>query len=75
VLAPGRPPRRLAFGLGLHYCIGADIARLEMEVVLHAVAARVAGIELLVDRPPYRPDLVVRGMSELPVRLTNRATP
>ena len=65
-----RPRRHLAFGLGLHYCIGASLARLEMEVVLRAVAARVGGIELLVDRPPYRPNLVVRGMSELPVRLT-----
>jgi cytochrome P450 len=66
-----RPPRHLAFGLGLHYCIGANLARLEMEVVLRAVAARVSGMELLVDQPPYRPNLVVRGMSELPVRLTN----
>ncbi|GAA1324689.1 cytochrome P450 [Pseudonocardia xinjiangensis] len=66
-----RPNRHLAFGLGLHYCIGASLARLEMEVVLRAVAARVAAIELLVDDPPYRPNLVVRGMAELPVRLTN----
>ncbi|MFC4943053.1 cytochrome P450 [Pseudonocardia sp. GCM10023141] len=64
-----RPRRHLAFGLGLHYCIGAALARLEMQTVLQAVAARVTSIELLVDRPPYRPNLVVRGMSALPVRL------
>jgi hypothetical protein len=69
-----RPRRHLAFGLGLHYCIGASLARLEMEVVLRAVAAGVGGIELLVDNPPYRPNLVVRGMAELPVRLVKRAS-
>jgi len=63
-----RPRRHLAFGLGLHYCIGASLARLEMEVVLRAVAARVDTVELL-GEPPYRPNLVVRGMAELPVRL------
>ena len=64
-----RPRRHLAFGLGLHYCLGAALARLEMEVVLRAVATRVGPIELLTDVPPYRPNLVVRGMSALPVRL------
>ena len=63
-----RPRRHLAFGLGLHHCIGAALARLEMEVVLRAVAARVDAVELLAE-PPYRPNLVVRGMAQLPVRL------
>jgi cytochrome P450 len=66
--ATPRPPRHLAFGRGLHYCIGASLARLEMEVVLRTVVDRVAGWELLAD-PHYRPNLVVRGMAELPVRL------
>ena len=64
-----RPKRHLAFGLGLHHCIGAALARLEMEVVLRAVAARVDSVELLAE-PPYRPNLVVRGMAQLPVRIT-----
>ncbi|WP_312858434.1 cytochrome P450 [Pseudonocardia pini] len=67
----GRGARRhLAFGLGLHHCIGAALARLEMETVLRALTARGTGVELLTDRPRYRPNLVVRGMAELPVRLT-----
>jgi hypothetical protein len=64
-----RVNRHLSFGLGLHYCLGAPLARLEMEVVLRAIASRVSGLTLLTNTPPYRPNLVVRGMSELPVRL------
>ncbi|ODU07702.1 MAG: cytochrome [Pseudonocardia sp. SCN 72-86] len=67
----GAARRHLAFGLGLHHCIGAALARLEMETVLRAVVARRVGIELLTDAPPYRPNLVVRGMAALPARLTS----
>ncbi|MBW0118075.1 cytochrome P450 [Pseudonocardia abyssalis] len=69
-----RPRRHLAFGLGLHYCLGASLARLEMEAVLRAVATRVGRCELLAE-PLYRPNLVVRGMSELVVRLQEESTP
>jgi cytochrome P450 len=64
-----RARRHLSFGLGLHYCLGAPLARLEIEVTLRAVAERVSELRLLADPPPYRPNLVVRGLSELPVRL------
>ena len=66
---PSGARRHLSFGLGLHYCLGAPLARLEMEVVLRALAAKVSSPEL-VSPPPYRPNLVVRGMSELKVRLS-----
>jgi cytochrome P450 len=64
-----RPNRHLSFGLGLHYCLGAPLARLEMEVALRSIATRVAGLELLDAAPRYRPNLVVRGLASLPVRL------
>ncbi|MEU5695119.1 cytochrome P450 [Actinosynnema sp. NPDC020468] len=64
-----RVNRHLSFGLGLHYCLGAPLARLEMEVVLRALATRTTSVELL-SEPPYLPNLVVRGMSELKVRLS-----
>ncbi|MFI6773574.1 cytochrome P450 [Nocardia sp. NPDC050412] len=63
--------RHLSFGLGLHYCLGAPLARLEMQVVLRAIADRVAAMTLL-DEPSYRPNVVVRGMSELHVRLEEK---
>ncbi|WP_067689808.1 cytochrome P450 [Nocardia jejuensis] len=66
---PGRKTERhLSFGLGLHYCLGAPLARLEMREVLHAIACRVGRLTLL-EEPPYRPNVVVRGMSELRVRV------
>ncbi|PPK64920.1 cytochrome P450 [Actinokineospora auranticolor] len=68
--AGNRANRHLSFGLGLHYCIGAPLARLEMEMALRAIATRVAAFDLPHDPPPYRPNLVVRGMSELLVRVT-----
>ncbi len=62
--------RHMSFGIGLHYCIGAPLVRLEMEIALRALAGRAPAIELLADPPVYRPNLVVRGMTELPVRFT-----
>ncbi|MEC3918551.1 cytochrome P450 [Nocardia sp. CDC160] len=69
---PGhRTERHLSFGLGLHYCLGAPLARLEMRTILHALGTRVTDLSLLAE-PPYRPNVVVRGMSELRVRVEGR---
>jgi cytochrome P450 len=62
------PPRHLAFSLGIHYCLGAPLALLEMEVLLHELLRRVGTMEPLTGNPPYKPNLIVRGLSELPVR-------
>ncbi|MGW5316121.1 cytochrome P450 [Nocardia thailandica] len=67
----GRAERHLSFGLGLHYCLGAPLARLEMRAVLTELAARVTAMTELAP-PPYRPNVVVRGMSALRVRLEGR---
>jgi cytochrome P450 len=63
-------PRHLGFGVGHHYCIGAPLVRVEMEAVLRTLADRAPRLELLADPPPYRPNLVVRGMRSLPVKLS-----
>ncbi|MGW4125401.1 cytochrome P450 [Nocardia sp. NPDC004711] len=69
---PGRnTERHLSFGLGLHYCLGAPLARMEMQTVMHALGVRVTALSLLAE-PPYRPNVVVRGMSELCVRVEGR---
>lgn len=62
------PPRNLAFSLGVHYCLGAPLALLEMEVLLTELLNRVRGPELLKESPAYKPNLVVRGLAELPAR-------
>jgi cytochrome P450 len=61
-------PRHLGFGVGMHYCIGAPLVRLEMECMLREVARRVSKLTLLVDPPVYRPNIVVRGIHDLQVR-------
>jgi cytochrome P450 len=64
-------PRHLGFGVGHHYCIGAPLVRVEMEAVLRTLADRAPRLELLADPPPYRPNLVVRGMRSLPMKLSS----
>jgi cytochrome P450 len=58
--------RHLAFGRGLHYCLGAPLARLEAAVALSAVTARFPAARLDGD-PQYKPNVTLRGMSGLDV--------
>ena len=60
----------LAFGFGLHICLGFPLARLEGEVSLPAVLARFATIEPA-GEPRWLDSLVFRGMTEFPVRVTH----
>lgn len=62
----------VAFGHGVHYCLGAPLARMEAEVALGALLARFPGLSLAV--PPealrWRPVSLMNGLESLPVRLT-----
>ena len=57
----------LAFGRGIHHCLGAPLARLEGRVVLEALIERYGSMRLLEDRPPFRSSVVLRGLLSLPV--------
>ena len=59
--------RHLAFGLGAHFCLGAPLARVEGQVALQAVATRVTDLGLAVEAPEYKENIVLRGLSALPV--------
>jgi cytochrome P450 len=58
--------RHLAFGRGLHYCLGAPLARLEAAVALSAVTARFPDARLD-GEPVYKPNVTLRGLSTLEV--------
>ncbi|MFD0164904.1 cytochrome P450 [Streptomyces decoyicus] len=69
---PGRKPNRhITFGHGVHHCLGSALARMELSVVLRALAERVSRVEL-VKEPTWLRALAVQGYRELPVRFTAR---
>ena len=63
----------LAFGHGIHACVGAGLARIEAESALRALAQRVTSLEVI-DRTAlkYAPSYALRGLTELPVRIHRR---
>jgi cytochrome P450 len=61
----------LAFGLGIHFCLGASLARLEARIALEELLSRFDGFELLEPRVQYVDSYLVRG----PKRLSVRALP
>lgn len=67
----GRTPNpHLTFGHGIHFCIGAPLARLEGAIAIARLAARFPGIRLAGDRPPpWGDSLILRGILSLPIRL------
>jgi hydroxylation protein CepL len=66
-----KPNRHIAFGHGLHHCLGSALARIELAVVLREVAERVSRVEL-VKEPTWLRAVVVQGYRELAVRFTGR---
>jgi cytochrome P450 len=66
---PGRPDKsqHLAFGRGIHFCVGAALARMEAQTALSVLRVRLPGLHLDPDfRIPYLPNLMHRGPSVLP---------
>jgi cytochrome P450 len=61
----------LAFGHGIHYCLGAPLARLEAEIAISGLLARFGSISLAVPVTSlrWRPSTLIHGLESLPVRL------
>lgn len=62
----------LAFGYGIHYCLGAPLARLEAEVAFNKLLGRYGRIDLAIpaEQLEWRFSVVMRGLERLPVRLS-----
>lgn len=62
-------PPHLAFGFGLHICLGFPLARLEGQIALPAVLARWPHLELVQARLEWLNSMVFRGVTSMPVRV------
>ena len=60
----------LSFGSGIHYCLGASLARLEGQVVMAGLLDRFETWTPLEDDPPWKDRLTLRGLARLPVALS-----
>jgi cytochrome P450 len=58
----------ITFGAGVHFCIGAPLARVELQASFGALLERTSRLELG-GKPVRRPEFVIRGLAELPVVL------
>ena len=61
--------RPLSFGGGIHFCLGAQLARIEAEIALNSLLARLPKLKLeTLEDPAWRPTFVLRGLTSLPAR-------
>jgi cytochrome P450 len=65
--------RHLAFGFGIHHCLGAPLARIEGQLALKGFVDRLPHAQLVVDQPDqpdqleYKENVVLRGLASLPI--------
>jgi len=66
-----RPPARsLGFGYGIHFCVGAALARLESQVTFDTILKRLPDLKMTVETPEFRPNYSLRGLVSLPVEFS-----
>jgi cytochrome P450 len=57
----------VAFGSGVHHCLGATLARVEGQEVFKALAERFPSLYLKTEKLEYQPSITFRSLKELPV--------
>jgi cytochrome P450 len=62
------PSRHLAFGQGVHFCLGAPLARLEAQIVFRELLSRAPALRPA-GTPGWKDNVVLRGVRDLPVTL------
>jgi pimeloyl-[acyl-carrier protein] synthase len=66
-VARSNASQHLSFAAGIHYCVGAPLARLEAQLAIAALLRRYAQLRLVGERPRWRPTFVLRGLRALEV--------
>jgi pimeloyl-[acyl-carrier protein] synthase len=62
-----RDNRHIAFGFGIHFCLGAPLARLEGQIAIDTLLRRMPGLRLVTSAPEWRESSTLRGLKRLPV--------
>lgn len=62
-----KPNRHLAFGHGLHYCVGAALARLEGQIAINTILSRMPALRMESEDLKWNRNLTLRGLKSLPV--------
>ncbi len=62
--------QHIAFSFGIHFCLGAPLARVEGQIALSTLARRFDNLALETEAPEYKENIVLRGLAALPVSFT-----
>ncbi len=70
-----RHGRQIAFGFGIHFCVGAPLARLEAALAFPRLLAAMEDIEIAADRLDWRDGVSLRGTVSMPIRFRTAGSP
>lgn len=65
-----RDNRNLPFGSGIHYCLGAALARVQGQIAINTLVQRLPNLKIHTDTIEWRKNIVLRGVKALPVTFT-----
>ncbi|MGM0874696.1 MAG: cytochrome P450 [Bacillota bacterium] len=61
------PNPHLAFGYGIHFCLGSSLARIEAQIAIHTLLQRMPNLQLATSNPQWRKLIGFRSLTELPI--------